>query len=402
MKHLYSIAALLVGLVMLASCRNPVDTTSSEDGWRLYYDGNGSDGGEVPVDDRIYQYEDTVIVLGNRGGLYKNGYRFIGWEKEGMLPAAEGDVFLFPGPGQDETLYAAWEYAPGSIDLAFHTGDGAGSSGSIVSALVLPDGKILVGGWFSSYNGSACKELVRLNPDGTLDSSFDLQPAVANGVETIAVQSDGYLVLGGFNLLTRVDSTGATDTGFAGPGPSNFWCKVIALQSDERILIGGSFDTFQGSTVGNFARLDTAGVLDGAFNNALQANSDVNCIEVLANDYIILAGEFTSLGTTPASHLARLSSVGSDVAVLTAGAGYGPNGTVTALALTADEGLLVGGNFSQYDATARPGLALAAGSCRLVGGFLSEAAATGAVAVLPDGKILAVERSKIHRLWPMQ
>lgn len=76
------------------------------------YDGNGSTDGDIPVDNHIYQYGDSVSVLGNTGALSKTGYTFAGWN---TLPDgtgtdyAEGDTFN-AGSGTKK-LYAKWQSA---------------------------------------------------------------------------------------------------------------------------------------------------------------------------------------------------------------------------------------------------------------------------------------------------
>src|SRR5262245_15573489 len=54
----------------------------------------------------------------------------------------------------------------GTIDSSFRTGYGAGNSvDNIYRVIILPDGKILLGGFFSTFNGRPAKGIVRLNPD---------------------------------------------------------------------------------------------------------------------------------------------------------------------------------------------------------------------------------------------
>src|SRR6202008_3552614 len=76
------------------------------------------------------------------------------------------------------------------------------SSLNIHNLLVQPDGKILVGGYdFTHYS------LVRLNPDGTGDSSFTARFESANGeglgVDSLVRQADGTLLVGG--LFSKVN-----------------------------------------------------------------------------------------------------------------------------------------------------------------------------------------------------
>ena len=57
-------------------------------------------------------------------------------------------------------------------DIGFGYGDGANSI--VETTSIQSDGKIIIGGWFTSYNGTASNYIARLNVDGTLDSSFKL------------------------------------------------------------------------------------------------------------------------------------------------------------------------------------------------------------------------------------
>ncbi|MFM8363476.1 MAG: delta-60 repeat domain-containing protein, partial [Haliscomenobacter sp.] len=80
-------------------------------------------------------------------------------------------------------------------DLGFGQGDGANSSVSTLA--VQSDGKILIGGSFSSYNGTARNRVARLNADGSLDTGFNPGTGANNTVSTFAVQSDGKILIGG-------------------------------------------------------------------------------------------------------------------------------------------------------------------------------------------------------------
>ena len=71
---------------------------------------------------------------------------------------------------------------------------------SLASNVSLTYGKVLVGGVFTSYNGSTALAagVLRLNADGTLDTTFNPSGSGANGsVQTLAVQADGKLLAGG-------------------------------------------------------------------------------------------------------------------------------------------------------------------------------------------------------------
>ena len=107
------------------------------------------------------------------------------------LVLAAAAVFVFVGHSSA---------AGGDIDPAFNAG-GAGAVGVVRAVAVQPDGKIVIGGGFTSYNGDAAAsdKVMRLNADGTSDTTFNAGGAGANStVGAVAVQPDGKIVIGGF------------------------------------------------------------------------------------------------------------------------------------------------------------------------------------------------------------
>lgn len=69
------------------------------------------------------------------------------------------------------------------------------------------DGKILVGGYFSSYNGITQKGIFRLNSDGTQDDSFNVGTGFGTGIDKISLLSDGKIFCGGYISTTFNAST---------------------------------------------------------------------------------------------------------------------------------------------------------------------------------------------------
>src|SRR5437879_7463162 len=120
---------------------------------------------------------------------------------------------------------------PGSLDITFNPGSGETQPSTYCMALQ-SDGQIIIGGNFTSYNGANALNLARLNPDGSLDSSFG--PTVPNSsVQAAVVQLDKKILIGGnFNFvnslsrygIARLRPDGSVDTSFdtslPGPGPN--------------------------------------------------------------------------------------------------------------------------------------------------------------------------------------
>src|SRR5947209_6706449 len=77
------------------------------------------------------------------------------------------------------------------------------ANGNVYVVVVQPDGKILIGGTFTTVLGVARNNIARLNPDGTLDTAFN--PNANSYVGSIAVQADGKILAGGtFNGASSI------------------------------------------------------------------------------------------------------------------------------------------------------------------------------------------------------
>jgi uncharacterized delta-60 repeat protein len=174
----------------------------------------------------------------------------------------------------------------GSLDNGFKV-----EVGEIYSVAVQSDGKVLIGGWFAEVNGVRLQSIARLNANGTLDAGFlNRLPGISGGdyhVNSVTVQGDGRLLIGGSfttvngerrTNIARLNSDGTLDSSFlnglsgatSNPyGPfgdrPGVWCVV--MQPDGKVLIGGNFDTVNDDTRNGIARLNPDGTLDRTFRN---------------------------------------------------------------------------------------------------------------------------------------
>ena len=165
--------------------------------------------------------------------------------------------------------------ANGSLDLSFNPGEGADDY--ITSMVLLADGKIIIGGRFTTYNGQTANKIARINADGSLDTTFNTGAGFNNMVMTLAVQPDGKIVAGGgftsFNgetvsRITRLNADGTKDTSFTVMGVNDS-VLAIAIQEDGKILAGGTFTTFNFASKKYMARLNSNGTTDTTFYVAL-------------------------------------------------------------------------------------------------------------------------------------
>ncbi|MEW5675358.1 T9SS type A sorting domain-containing protein [Flavobacterium enshiense] len=137
----------------------------------------------------------------------------------------------------------------GNVDGSFN--DLIVTEGGFMASLAIqPDGKIIVVGPFTELNNVTVNNLVRLNPDGSLDMSFNNNPEIDGSLLSVAIQADGKILVGGvfqnyngvsrdglarLNLDGSLDLTFNTSIGFT---DNNYITKIIT-QNDGKILVSG-------------------------------------------------------------------------------------------------------------------------------------------------------------------
>ncbi|WP_167856981.1 T9SS type A sorting domain-containing protein [Hymenobacter aquaticus] len=220
--------------------------------------------------------------------------------------------------------------ANNTVDQAFATtvaGLQVTSSTTISNVRVLPSGKLLlVGDGTITFNGVTRQDLMLLNADGTLDASFDAGMASGTGLaRASAVQADGKILLGGtfasYNgvvrrNLVRLLASGAVDTSFDPGTVFNTTVADITLQPDGRILVGGSFDAPAG-----VARLLATGALDASFASPFTTSAAVTMVGLQPDGKILLGGELKFLNNTNLS-IGRLLTNGAQDPSFSDNAGY--------------------------------------------------------------------------------
>jgi uncharacterized delta-60 repeat protein len=166
-----------------------------------------------------------------------------------------------------------------------------------------PDGKILVCGNFNSYDNKVTSTLriIRLNSNFTLDTTFT--GLANNAVTTMALQADGKILIGGFftsygvtsiNRIARLNSNGTLDTSFVVGTAFNGTVRDIKIQSDGKILVAGDFTTYQSTTANRLIRLETNGSIDATFNIGSGFDARVSKIALQSDGKIFVVGGFTS------------------------------------------------------------------------------------------------------------
>ncbi|HEV2912103.1 MAG TPA: Calx-beta domain-containing protein [Pyrinomonadaceae bacterium] len=312
--------------------------------------------------DRVY-----VARLKGEDGNYDNSWDTYGGPTGSVYAVAaqaDGKVYI----GGLFTRYYTSQYltAPrnhiarlnikGQLDTTFNPGAGANDYVGVIA--LQPDGRIIIGGLFTSYGGTARNHIARLNSGGTLDTTFDPGAGADGVVDAIAVQPDGKILVGGRftsyngtarNHIARLNSDGTLDTTFdPGTGASNA-VNAIVLQPDGKIIIGGAFVSYNGAVRRRVARLNINGSLDLTFNQGAGANGVVYAVALQRDGKVLVGGGFTSFHNTTRNRIAQLNSDGSLDTDFDPGTGA--NSVVRSIAIQADGKIVIGGFFTSFNDT---------------------------------------------------
>jgi uncharacterized delta-60 repeat protein len=212
----------------------------------------------------------------------------------------------------------------GTPDTEFIQNNGSGFSGGVPRSIIIDsNGKILIGGFFTSFNGVLYNNLVRLNPDGTLDTLFNSSGSGFDGpVYKMQIQSDGRVICSGsFNTyngsvasgIVRIYQNGSIDSSFnSGTGldnPSGWGGYTCTLQYDGKIVLGGIFDSYNGVSASNIIRLNSNGYVDYSFNIGLGTSGGTGIVfssEQQEDGKIVIGGNFNKYNGITASYITRL------------------------------------------------------------------------------------------------
>ena len=244
----------------------------------------------------------------------------------------------------------------GTLDTNFNVSLGNDPFDTSVKALAIQtDGKILVGGSYLYYGAQQSRDLIRVDPSGAVDSSFDA--GIYGGypfISCLILQADQKLVFAGcfegaawqaHTNIFRLEASGAPDLGFTNGTeqaalPTDGRIYAMAAQPDGKLLLGGLFNKLCGSPRSHLGRLNANGTLDTSFNPG--AGGNVYCLALQADGRILVGGSITNLAGQARSRLGRLLADGT----LDTAFNPGANGTVESLALQADGKILAGGAFT--------------------------------------------------------
>ncbi|KAF2514085.1 T9SS type A sorting domain-containing protein [Flavobacterium zhairuonense] len=255
------------------------------------------------------------------------------------------------------TIFTTFAQNPADISQVF--GSISGFSGEVKTTVIQPDGKIIVGGLFAFQNGSQYG-LIRLNSDGSKDDSFDIGKGFDDSVSCISLQKDGKILIAGdfkyfqgkfYSGIIRLNSDGSVDTSFNilnGFVTNSFEAnciKSMVLQPDGKIVLGGGFSYYQGKSQNFLIRLNSDGSKDNSFI-VENPNIVVNAIGLQSDGKLIIGGQYLKNKTQQQDRLIRLNIDGSRDVTFTTASGF--NNNINAITILSDNRILVGGAFGGF------------------------------------------------------
>lgn len=250
--------------------------------------------------------------------------------------------------------YIARVNTDGTLDSLFTPG--AGADNPVYGLVQQPDGRIMVGGDFASFNGINRGRIARLLSNGKVDTSFDPGAGLNGPVYAVALQADGKIIVGGRfttannvpqTSLARLNADGSVDSSFfVGLGP-DAPVRALAVQPDGQILVGGQFTSFNGYPAGRIVRLSIDGAMDPTFNPGTGADDAVYAITLQNDGKVLLGGDFTRFNGVTRSRVTRLNADGS--VDPTINFGTGANAFVSSIVVQTDRKIVLGGGFTQFN-----------------------------------------------------
>lgn len=209
----------------------------------------------------------------------------------------------------------------GEIDPSFNTG--TGFSSTVFDIKTLPDDKVLVGGSFGTYKGTTALRICRLTDVGDLDPTFDTGSSFGNGsVMALAPLTDGRVLVGGSftnfdgqwaSRIISLNPDGSRDTGYdfttSVGGANGIVWNILPLDEGKAFLVG-DFTVYKGTTLGRIVRILSDGSIDTSFDSGTGANGLIRRIYPLLNDRYLLLGAFTEYNGVLANYAIKILSDG--------------------------------------------------------------------------------------------
>lgn len=296
----------------------------------------------------------------------------------------------------------------GTTDLSFHPDL---KSTVLNTVSIQPNGKIILSGFYknnSIHKPYSTYTLERINADGSRDqtlNNYSATEGVGFSSYTTSILPDGKIILGGVfkhpqSSITRLNSDGAVDIHFNEVKGANGRIRTMIKQQNGKFLIAGSFSSYNGSGCRRFTRINADGSLDAKFNEQVAAiDASVNCMALQSDQKIILGGAFTLNHGTQYNNIVRLHANGTEDATFNTGNVI--LGTIASICIQADDKILISGTLTSYNGMPVKGLIRLDKDGNIDPAFVPDNSIPSnhlLCKLQPDEKILVGNYQKLYRL----
>jgi uncharacterized delta-60 repeat protein len=291
--------------------------------------------GKIYLGGAFQKYNGSVLLFPNFVRVNANGSRdtTFNLSSDGGSLATNGPIHAILLQPDGKIVFAGEESAnpvrintDGSLDTQFLGNVGFGADAVVRDLVLQPDGKILLAGDFSQFNQQSRASLARLNPDGSLDSTFDPGNSHLTTINSIALQTDGKIIAGGRHgfdengfaiAMRRFNDNGTLDSSFdvkATLGITDT-CDAdtiyqVAALPDGKVMFAA--DVMHSDCLTFFARSSRVyrviadGSADPSYISGIGTNTAVFSFALQPDGELVLGGAFSTYNTVPAVGLARL------------------------------------------------------------------------------------------------
>jgi uncharacterized delta-60 repeat protein len=240
-------------------------------------------------------------------------------------------------------------------------------NGEVLCLSLDANGRILIGGSFTLVNGQPRQRLARLTAEGGLDGDFSglLDTDELSRVEALAVQNDGKILIGGSfssvngqarNGLARLHADGGTDSAFAPVWGTDYLTTVcaIAVQDGDKVLAAGSLDLPGGQDLDRLVRFANDGSVD-TFLPVEGGLSEMSTLLTQADGKVLVGGHFANLCGQPRWSLGRLNANATLDTTFNPGSESMPGwgGLIACFGVQGDGRIIVGGTFTALGGQSR-------------------------------------------------
>lgn len=306
------------GAILIAGSFTSVDGVVRNSVARLNIDGSVDETFDPGngADSTIYAAAETILPTGTSNQTYLAYYLGGNFANYNTVPSG---AIVRVNASSNAPGY------PGTLDPAFNVGQGVTGGDAAIHALAVDaNNNVLAGGDFTSFNSEPYNHLVRISPTGAVDPTFNSGTTTnaTDAITAMVIQPNGQIVIGGsftnvtvsnvtynLNHLARLNTDGSVDTNFnnnLGVG-ANDNVLALAVDSQERILVGGNFTRFDNTTRSGITRLNSDGSVDPSINFGTAADGGfVDTIVVQPNDEIDVGGGFTTFEGMNENNFVRL------------------------------------------------------------------------------------------------